>query len=102
MPLLPLLNRGRPPMMLTVALLASACHGPGPTSTPLPPVADVEAATEPKPLPPVTIATDAKANAQYSADVESWGERVRSAGVRVCEWLNAAVKTADYQCGRAR
>lgn len=68
----------------------------------MPPAADVEGATEPKPLPPVNIATDAQANAQYSADVESWGERVRAAGVRVCEWLNDAVKTADYECRDSR
>lgn len=102
MPLLPLLSRAKLPMTLTVALLASACHGPGPTSTPLPPAADVEAATEAKPVPPVTIAIDARANAQYSADVESWGERVQAAGVRVCEWLNDAAKNADYRCGAPR
>lgn len=99
MPLLPLLSRGRLPMMLTAALLVSACEHRGPISTPLPPAADVEAATEQKPVPPIDILTDAQANAQYSADVESWGERVRSAGVRVCQWLNQASKDADYKCG---
>lgn len=87
-------------MVAAVPLIASGCDRP--VSTPLPPAADVEAATEPKPLPPVSIVTDEAAALQYDLAVEAWGERVRSAGVRVCEWLNAAVKSADYKCGDAQ
>ena len=53
---------------------------------------------EAKPKPTADIATDARANALYSAAVESWGERVRSAGVRVFKWLNKASKDASYDC----
>lgn len=67
-----------------------------PVSTPLPPAADVEAATEAKPRPTPDIVTDAQANARYSASVESWGERVQAAGVRVCKWLNSV--GGDYDC----
>lgn len=54
---------------------------------------------ERKPRPTPDIVTDAQANARYSASVESWGERVQAAGVRVCKWLNSASKDADYKCG---
>lgn len=84
-------------LMLPIVLWAvSGCERP--VSTPLPPKLDVEAATEAKPKPTADIVTDAAANARYSAAVESWGERVRSAGVRVCKWLNAASKDASYDC----
>jgi hypothetical protein len=59
----------------------------------------VEAATEPKPAPPADIASNPASGATYSADLESWGERLRSAGLRVCRWLNDASKDADYKCG---
>lgn len=62
-----------------------------------PPRVDVEAATEVKPIPPVDIVTDDAVAAQYDADVESWGERVQSAGVRVCRWLNE--RGAEFDCG---
>ncbi len=61
--------------------------------------ADVEAATEAKPAPTLAIATDAKAAAQYSADVESWGERVQAASVRVCLWLNRM--GGKYDCAHS-
>ena len=82
---------------LAPLLLASAC--PKPVSTPLPPAQDVEGATETKPLPSPEAVFDAKAKARDDAALEAWGERLRSAGVRVCEWLNAASKDADYECG---
>ena len=82
-------------MMPIAALLASGCDKP---DLPLlPPAADVEAATEQKPVPTAEIVTDAQANARYSAEVESWGERVQAAAVRVCLWLNEA--GAAYDCG---
>lgn len=80
-------------------LTASACDRP--VSTPLPPAIDVEAATESKPSPTADIVTDEGAALAYDLAVEAWGERVQSAGVRVCEWLNAASKDADYKCERS-
>ena len=91
----PTLRRALLPTMLPCALLVPGCDRP--VSIPLPPAADVEAATEPKPVPPAEIVTNAQANARYSADVESWGERTRAAAVRVCKWLNA--NGGNYDCG---
>jgi hypothetical protein len=45
--------------------------------------------TEAKPLPGDEIATDPVAEAHYNASVESWGERLRSAGVRLCRFFDA-------------
>jgi len=63
--------------------LASACTASGG----YPPLADVQAATEAKPDPSDAIATDPVAEANYNVDVESWGDRVRSAGVRLCRFF---------------
>lgn len=49
-----------------------------------PPRADLVAATENKPVPGNEIATDPVAEAHYNAAVESWGDRIRSAGLRLC------------------
>lgn len=64
----------------------------------LPPAADVEAAQEGKPRPTLAIVTDPVARERYNADVENWGDRVQSAGVRLCHWLND--RGGDYACGR--
>lgn len=61
-----------------------------------PPNADVEATTEAKPVPPIEIVTDENVAAQYDADVEAWGERLQSAGKRVCNWLNR--NGGDFDC----
>ena len=50
--------------------------------------AEIDAVTEAKPVPPIEIATDDNVAAQYDADIESWGERLQSAGVRLCDWFN--------------
>lgn len=44
--------------------------------------------TEEKPLPGDEIATDPQAEAQYNADVESWGERLKAAGERLCRFFD--------------
>lgn len=54
---------------------------------PTPPAVLVADLTETKPEPPGNIATDPVAGARYSADLESWGERLRAAGLRACRWL---------------
>ena len=83
---------------VTLAALASIVQGCGePTPIVLsPPAIDVEGATETKPLPPVEIATDEAAAVAYDEAIESWGERVQSAGKRVCLWLNA--NGGSYDC----
>jgi hypothetical protein len=68
-------------------LLASACTTPGAIP---PPADDLKAVTEAKPVPSDDIATSQKAADQYSADVESWGDRISAAGGRLCRWTEAA------------
>lgn len=70
--------------LLPMLLLASACARPG---GPFPPLADVKAVTETKPVPPDTIADDPVAEANYNAAVEGWGDRLHSAGERLCRFF---------------
>ena len=78
-----------------VLAIASGC-APAPISTPLPPAADVEAATEPKPVPPLEILDSEEASLLYDNAIEAHGERVRAAAVRVCLWLN--LNGGKYDC----
>lgn len=68
--------------LLPMLLLASGCGGLGGS----PPRADLQAMTEVKPLPDDAIASDPLAEAHYNAAVESWGERLFSAGARLCRF----------------
>ncbi len=70
-------------VLLPMLLLASGCA----TTAGFPPLADVTAATEPKPVPDDAIATDPVAEAHYNASVESWGDRLGSAGARLCRFF---------------
>jgi hypothetical protein len=70
-------------------LLASACTTSGAIH---PPVADLKAAAEAKPVPGDDIATSDQANADYSAAIEAWGERVSAAGARICRWSEKVYK----------
>lgn len=49
---------------------------------------DVEASQEPKPAPELAIATDPVAREAYNAAIESWGDRVSDAAVRMCRSMN--------------
>ncbi|HKT85805.1 MAG TPA: hypothetical protein VJQ77_06950 [Novosphingobium sp.] len=81
------------PLAVTVAGLAFLA---GCKSTPdFPPRSDVEAATETKPVPPTTILTDPTASDRYNAELESWGERVQSAGVKLCRYFKARGMAVD-------
>ena len=66
--------------------LASGCAAP---ALHFPPVADLSAVTEAKPVPSAAIVSDARAGARYSADVEAWGDRVHGAGGRLCRYFVA-------------
>lgn len=70
--------------LLPALLLASGCASSGG----YPPLADLKAATEAKPLPDDAIATDPVAEAHYNASVESWGDRLHSAGARLCRFFS--------------
>lgn len=82
MRLIPRLRR-RGLVLLPMLLLASACVSAGG----FPPPADLQAATEAKPVPGDEIATDAEAEAHYNAAVEGWGDRISSAGARLCRFF---------------
>lgn len=58
----------------------------------LPPAADLQAASEVKPVPSDEIATSQKAADDYSASVEAWGDRVSAAGGRLCRWAERVGK----------
>lgn len=67
-------------------LLANGCASSGV----YPPPADLQAVIEPKPVPGDEIAVDPVAEAHYNASVESWGDRLRSAGLRLCRFYQRA------------
>lgn len=62
-----------------------------------PSAADVEASQEAKPRPSPAIVTDPVAREAYNAEVESWGDRVHDAAVRMCRSMNDL--GADFACG---
>jgi hypothetical protein len=70
-------------LLLPVLFLVSACGNSGG----FPPLADLKAVTESKPIPGDEIATDPAAESHYNASVEGWGDRVYSAGVRLCRFF---------------
>jgi hypothetical protein len=70
-------------------LLASGCASSGAIH---PPADDLKAAVEPKPVPGDDIATSDQANADYSASVEGWGDRISAAGGRLCRWSERVYK----------
>lgn len=70
-------------------MLASGCETLGAIH---PPVADLKAAVEPKPIPSDDIATSQKAADDYSASVEGWGDRISAAGGRICRWSERTYK----------
>lgn len=46
----------------------------------------MQAAVEAKPVPTADILVSETAAAKYDADVELWGDRLRDAGLRICNW----------------
>jgi hypothetical protein len=44
-------------------------------------------------MAPIEVVTSAKAAAEYDIEIELWGERLQSAGGRICRWAvdNGAV-----------
>lgn len=67
-------------MLLTV----SGCFG---NQGGYPPVADLQAVIEEKPQATEAILTDPVADALYNASIESWGDRISSAGGRLCRFF---------------
>ena len=79
------LQRARLALLLTLSIVPVGC---APTLAKLnPPVADL--AVEKKPVMPVEAITDDTVAAQYSSDVEGWGDRGWAAVARLCRWAQA-------------
>lgn len=73
--------------------IVSGCE----TSGGYPPIADLQAVTEDKPAPTEAILTDPVADAHYNASVEAWGDRISSAGGRLCRFFdNAGMVGVDF------
>ena len=70
-------------------MLASACATPAEIH---PPVDDLKAVVEPKPVPTDEIATSQKAADDFSVSIESWGDRISAAGGRICRWSERTYK----------
>lgn len=43
-------------------------------------------------MPSDDIATSDQANADYSASLEAWGDRISAAGARLCRWSESVYK----------
>jgi hypothetical protein len=65
-----------------------------------PPSVDLEAVTAVKPKPTPDIVTDPQANERYNAAVEGWGDRVQSAGQRICQWAVDMGAKLPFECRR--
>lgn len=91
-------RRGASCLLLPALLLASGCARSGG----FPPLAEVTAVTEAKPVPGDEIATDPLAEAHYNAAVESWGDRLHSAGLRLCSFYRRMGMPGLGRCPPAR
>jgi hypothetical protein len=78
-------------------LLVSSCASTGRIQPQFPAAADVEASQEAKPRPSAAIVSNPVARAQYRVEVESWGDRVSDAAVRVCRSMNDM--GGNFACG---
>ncbi len=83
------------PMILALALTVPGCAQSERIKMLTPPVADLRAVTEPKPIPPSEILTDPAAAVRYDAELEAWGERLSAAGGRLCRWFVANGMAVD-------
>lgn len=50
----------------------------------------------PKPVPTDAIVTSSHADELYDQEVESWGDGLFAAGVRLCAWYNA--QGGEFDC----
>lgn len=81
--------------LVCASLALSAC-ATKPIATP--PRADVQALVEPKPKPSADILSDPAASDRYNSAVEGWGDRLSSAGKRLCVYFQST--GMDVECGR--
>lgn len=81
-------------MMITIApLMLTAC-----ATKPVayPPRSDVATLVEKKPRPTAAILTDPAASDKHNSAVEAWGDRLSSAGRRLCAYFKAT--GMDVEC----
>lgn len=83
-------------LSLTLLLTVSACNSQVKIQPAFPPVADVNALQEKKPVPTPDILTSSKASSEYNAALEAWGDRLSAAGHRLCIWLKD--RKMDVSC----
>ena len=79
--------------ILALALLCASC-GEHP-AVGLPPAADVAAVVEKKPAPTEAILTDPNASSRYNKAIETWGDRISTAGGRLCRYFKRLGMKAD-------
>jgi uncharacterized lipoprotein YajG len=87
--------------LLLCSSLVTGCAEHVRTLVRTPPAADLKAATEAKPIPTVDILTSAKAEADYNASVEGWGDRISAAGARICRWSVDVGAKLPFACPSA-
>ena len=75
--------------------LALSTAGCATAPKPYPPQADLQALAEVKPKPTAAILTDPAANDRYNAALESWGDRLSAAGLRLCRYFKAQGMTVE-------
>jgi hypothetical protein len=87
------------PVKYATCLLALALAGCNTTKGAIlvghPPKADVVAVTEAKPVAGADILTP-QGNARYNSAVSAWGNRIASAGLRLCRFFKAG--GMDVEC----
>lgn len=84
-------TKSRTPLILTALLLLAGCK----SAHDFPSVADLQAVTEPKPIPPASILMDTSASDRYNAELEAWGERLQAAGIRLCRYFKVQGMATD-------
>lgn len=87
--MLSLHNRINRSLLLPMLGLACSCAE---QAAVVPPVPDLVAVTEAKPVPTEDIATSQQAYDLYQSDLEAWGDRISAAGARICRWSQSVYK----------
>lgn len=73
---------------IAVSLALLALAGCQHNSAVFPDARELRAVTEAKPKPSPAVLTDPAASDRHNAAIESWGERIYAAGVRLCRFYD--------------
>lgn len=86
---------------LLMLALVSACAKPTVQGVQTyPRAADLQAVTQPEPLPSSSTADDPQAAERDNVAVEAWGKGLHDAGVRICNWAKERGLALTFQCQR--